>query len=69
MLGERVTTEITRKDDEKGFPVCEDAAKKGGKIAGNARKDTEKELGRAVTSSENYLSGPERKKKLQQKKK
>jgi len=69
MLGERVTTEITRKDDEKGFPGCEDAAKKGGKIAGNARKETEKELGRPVTSSENYLSGSEKNKKLEHKKK
>ncbi len=59
MLGERVTTEITRKDEAKGFNECEGSAKKGGRIAGNARKETEKELGRSIVSNENYISGPE----------
>jgi hypothetical protein len=36
-------------------------ARRGGKVAGNARKDTEKELGRSITSKENYLSGDGRK--------
>ncbi len=31
MLGERVSTEITRKEDAQGFPKVEDAAKRGGK--------------------------------------
>ena len=31
-------------------------AKRGGKVAGNARKETEKELGHSIISSENYLS-------------
>ncbi len=44
MLGERVSTEITRKEDAQGYPQVEDAAKRGGRVAGNARKDTEKEL-------------------------
>ena len=69
MLGERVSTEITRKEDAEGFTECEDAAKRGGRVAGNARKETEKELGRPVTSRENYLSGPEKKKKLEDKSK
>lgn len=30
-------------------------AQRGGKVAGNARKDTEKELGRSVISKANYL--------------
>lgn len=30
-------------------------AKRGGKVAGNARKETEKELGRSIISEENYL--------------
>jgi len=63
MLGERVSTEITRKEDKQGFIEVEDAAKRGG----NARKDTEKELGRPITSKENYLSEPEKKKKLEDK--
>ena len=68
MLGERVSTEITRKEDSQGFIENKTAAIKGGKIAGNARKETEKELGRQVVSGENYLSEPEKKKKLGNKK-
>ena len=69
MLGERVSTEITRKEDAQGYPEVEDAAKRGGRVAGNARKDTEKELGRPITSRENYLSEQEKKKKLEDKSK
>ena len=65
MLGERVSTEITRKEDAQGYPQVEDAAKRGGRVAGNARKETEKELGRPITSREKYLAEPERKKKKQ----
>ena len=64
MLGERVSTEITREEKAEGYKEVENAAKRGGKIAGNARKETEKELGRPITSNENYLSEPERKKRL-----
>ena len=69
MLGERVSTEITRKEDAQGYTEVEGAAKRGGRVAGNARKDTEKELGRPITSKENYLSEPEKKKKLEAKNK
>ena len=51
-----------------GLIEVKDAAKRGGRVAGNARKDTEKELGQPVTSRGNYLSEPE-KKKLQNKSK
>lgn len=68
MLGERVSTEITRKEDKQGFLEVEDAAKRGGKVAGNARKETEQELDRSITSKDNYLSEPEMKKKLEGKK-
>jgi len=64
MLGERVSTEITRKEDAQGYDEVEGAAKRGGRVAGNARKETEKELGRPLTTRENYLSEPEKKKKL-----
>ncbi|MFA5888217.1 MAG: BRO family protein, partial [Candidatus Nanoarchaeia archaeon] len=69
MLGERVSTEITRKEDAKGFDECKEASKKGGKIAGNARKETEKELGRPITSRENYIDKPESLKRIELKKK
>jgi len=39
-------------------------AKRGEKVAGNARKDAEKELGRPVTTKQNYLSEPEKQKKI-----
>lgn len=68
MLGEGVTTEITRNEDAQGYEEAEGAAKRGGKVAGNARKGAENELGRPVTSKENYLSEPEIKKKLSQNK-
>ena len=69
MLGERVSTEITRKEDAQGYTEVEGAAKRGGRVAGNARKETEKELGRPITSRENYLSESEKKKKLEDKSK
>ncbi len=65
MLGERVATEITRKEDAQGYPHVENAAGRGGRVAGNARIETEKELGRPITSRENYLAEPEKKKKKQ----
>ena len=69
MLGERVSTEITRKEDAQEYPHVEDAAKRGGRVAGNARKETEKELGGPVTSRENYLSESEKRKRLEDKSK
>ena len=66
MLGERVSTEITRKEDKQGFTEVKDAANRGGRVAGTARKHTEAELGRPIVSRENYLSEPEKKKKMLQ---
>jgi len=63
MLGERVTTEITRAREAKGFQKCKDAAKEGGGVAGSARKDTEQRIGKSVLSTENYLDEPEREKR------
>lgn len=68
MLGERVSTEITRKEDAQGYTEVEDAAKRGGRVAGNARKETEKELGTKITTNENYLEKSEKIKKLENKK-
>ena len=65
MLGEKVSTEITKNENSQGYQEVEGAAKRGGKVAGNARKETEKELGRPVTSKKNYISKPEKKKRLE----
>ncbi len=35
MLGEKVTTEITRSKEAKNFPECKTAAREGGGVAGN----------------------------------
>jgi len=55
MLGEKVTTEISKQEKPKGMPENKKVAARGGKVAGNARKETEKELGKAVISRSHYL--------------
>ena len=52
MLGERVTTEISEKEAPDTFSKSKNIAKRGGNVAGIARKQTEKELGRSVISTE-----------------
>lgn len=55
MLGERVTTEISQKEKPETFTDNRKVAKRGGKVAGNARKETEKELKRSIVSKDNFL--------------
>lgn len=64
LLGEAATTEITRVDDAQGFHESKTAARKGGEVAGTARKDLEKKTGKRVVSPENYLNEPESRKRL-----
>lgn len=59
MLGERVTTEISEKEKPDTFAKSKNVAKRGGNVAGIARKQTEKELGRSIISSGNYLDSGE----------
>ena len=56
MLGERVTTEISQQEKPESFEGNKDVARRGGNVAGVARKETEKELGHSVISSENFLN-------------
>jgi hypothetical protein len=63
MLGESVTTEITKTKDAQGFDDCEDAAKNGGEVAGNARKDAERKIGKTIVSEENFIDEPEKEKR------
>lgn len=56
MLGESVTTEISQNERPDGMVENKKVAKRGGRVAGNARKETEKELGKSIISKENYLS-------------
>lgn len=55
MLGEASTTEITRVSDAQGFNENLNAAKKGGEVAGNARKELEIKTGKTVVTKSNYL--------------
>ncbi len=56
MLGEASTTEIARNRNTKGFTENKTAAKKGGRIAGEARQKLEKESGKKVSTRKNYLT-------------
>lgn len=56
MLGERVTTEISQQEKPEDFKESKNVARRGGNVAGVARKETEKELGHSVISSENFLN-------------
>jgi len=56
MLGEASTTEIARHRDANGFPQNKQAAREGGNVAGNARRELEIKSGRKVVTNENYLS-------------
>ena len=58
MLGERVTTEISQQEKPDTFVKNKIVAKRGGRVAGKARKETEKEIGKSVISKDNYLSRP-----------
>jgi len=58
MLGERVTTEISANEKPDTFAKNKQVAKRGGNVAGVARKETEKELGRSIISDMNYLELP-----------
>lgn len=62
-LGEAAATEITRNDDAQGFAENLDAAQRGGKIAGDARRNLEAQTGRSVATGANYKYLTSRKQK------
>lgn len=55
MLGERVTTEISQKEKPDTFIENKQVAQRGGNVAGVAREQAEKELGRSIVSNQNFL--------------
>ncbi|MEK9171326.1 MAG: Bro-N domain-containing protein [Patescibacteria group bacterium] len=55
MLGERSTAEIHKTENSKGIPKLKQDAGRGGRIAGIAKEQLEKEIGRSVVSRKNYL--------------
>jgi DNA-damage-inducible protein D len=56
MLGEAATTEIARNKDAQGLPQNKQAAREGGSVAGNARRQLEAKSGRKVITRDNFLS-------------
>src|SRR3989339_696164 len=54
-LGEAATTEITKTEHPHGFERNKRVSRRGGKIAGDARSNLERETGRKVITSKNYL--------------
>jgi len=61
MLGEKMTTEISNKEKPKAMIEHKKVARRGGSVAGNARKQAERELERSVISKGNYLQGDTKK--------
>ncbi len=54
MLGEASTTEIAKNKNAKGFIENHKAAKAGGTVAGNARKELEKKSGAKIVTNQNF---------------
>ena len=69
MLGEASTTRIAKDKDAQGFIENKEAAEQGGTVAGVARKELEQRSVRKVSTPDNYLSEPEKKKRLEHKRK
>lgn len=67
MLGEASTKTIAQNTNAQGFSENKTAAKKGGTIAGNARKQLEIESGQSVVTPENYLPKTKRTKQIKNK--
>ena len=55
-LGEIATREIAKNKSPKGLDENIDVARRGGRIAGNARKNLEYEIGKSIVTSNNALS-------------
>ncbi len=64
MLGERSTTEIHKTENSKGVSKLAQDAKRGGRIAGIAKEQLEKEISRPVVSKNNFLPKKKSVKKL-----
>jgi len=64
MLGEKSTAAIAQTSDAQGVDQNAVAARSGGRVAGNARKELESTLGRSIVSKENFLSSKPSQKNL-----
>lgn len=55
MLAEATTTEISKNVEPQTFEENKNAARRGGRIAGNARKEIEADTGKAVITEKNAV--------------
>ena len=62
MLGEASTTQITKVEHPSGFEENRNVSRRGGNVAGIARKKLEQETGKKVVSHDNYLQNPQNEK-------
>ena len=53
MLAEATTTELSKKVNPKTFHEIKQIAVKGGTVAGNTRRDIEKQLGESIVTPKN----------------
>jgi hypothetical protein len=67
MLAEVTTKEISKKENPQEFEESLEVARKGGGVAGNARKEVESLTGESVVTPENFLEVPEKIKKKNKK--
>lgn len=63
-LAELSTRKIAETERSKGFEKNKIPAKKGGRIAGDARIALEKKIGKSVVTGKNFLSKPKTRKAL-----
>ena len=55
MLAEATTTELAKAHDAQGLPENQQVARRGGKVAGDARKAIESDTGKPVITSQKAL--------------
>ena len=55
MLAETATRDLSANEQPEGFKPSMEIAKRGGQIAGNARRELESELGHTVISAQNAV--------------
>ena len=55
MLAEATTTEISKKEKPDTLDKNKSVAKRGGRVAGNARKEIEQQTGKPVITSKNAV--------------
>ena len=67
MLGEASTTRIAKTKDVQGMEENKVAARQGGEVAGNARKELESKTGESIITNESFLDIPEKIKKKRKK--